>query len=290
VFNCQKCGAEFVARHKRKYCVQHSTTWRDAECAQCRKTYKTKKNNSRFCSRKCKSDSMRVFNGNTAYCIVCGKQFVMNRRKVCCGRECGFIHHKKLLGEIAWIREQSRRAKQTPKEFPECRICGGPVKGNPCSRYCSHKCRLKKWARYNRRRWNKESKWIETCCQKCGVAFSVRVNPSKRRTRYYCSQRCSTNSTQVQKSHTRRVAYRLGDRITLQDVASLSLGLCGICGDVVDMSLHGWDQRGPTIDHIVPLSRGGTHTLGNVQLAHRACNTRKGAKTEITPKIIRAVA
>ena len=30
-----------------------------------------------------------------------------------------------------------------------------------------------------------------------------------------------------------------------------------------------------SLDHIVPLSQGGTHTLGNVQLAHLVCNERK---------------
>lgn len=48
-------------------------------------------------------------------------------------------------------------------------------------------------------------------------------------------------------------------------------GYCGICGEPI---------MEPTIelDHIVPLAAGGTHEPNNVQLAHRACNRRKGAK------------
>jgi 5-methylcytosine-specific restriction endonuclease McrA len=41
------------------------------------------------------------------------------------------------------------------------------------------------------------------------------------------------------------------------------------------------DGRRPlaaTIDHIVPLAAGGDDTKANVQLAHRRCNTRKGAR------------
>ncbi len=34
----------------------------------------------------------------------------------------------------------------------------------------------------------------------------------------------------------------------------------------------------PSIDHIVPITRGGTHTWDNAQLAHLLCNTRKGNK------------
>jgi hypothetical protein len=47
-------------------------------------------------------------------------------------------------------------------------------------------------------------------------------------------------------------------------------GVCAICGDDVD-PFHF------TIDHVIPLSAGGEHSYENVQLAHRDCNTRKGA-------------
>ena len=33
-----------------------------------------------------------------------------------------------------------------------------------------------------------------------------------------------------------------------------------------------------SLDHVVPLSRGGSHTLGNVRCAHLICNIRKGSK------------
>jgi 5-methylcytosine-specific restriction endonuclease McrA len=60
------------------------------------------------------------------------------------------------------------------------------------------------------------------------------------------------------------------EKFTADDVFARSLGLCGICGAAVTSDFH--------IDHIIPISRGGTHTLGNVQLAHPKCNLSKGAK------------
>lgn len=33
-----------------------------------------------------------------------------------------------------------------------------------------------------------------------------------------------------------------------------------------------------SLDHVVPLTRGGTHTYDNLRLAHRSCNSRKGAR------------
>jgi 5-methylcytosine-specific restriction endonuclease McrA len=32
----------------------------------------------------------------------------------------------------------------------------------------------------------------------------------------------------------------------------------------------------PELDHIIPLSAGGAHTLDNVACAHRSCNLEKG--------------
>lgn len=34
----------------------------------------------------------------------------------------------------------------------------------------------------------------------------------------------------------------------------------------------------PSIDHIIPVSHGGTHTWDNVELAHRYCNGVKSDK------------
>jgi 5-methylcytosine-specific restriction endonuclease McrA len=36
------------------------------------------------------------------------------------------------------------------------------------------------------------------------------------------------------------------------------------------------DLGAPTIDHIVPMAKGGDDTKINVQLAHFSCNSRKG--------------
>lgn len=46
-------------------------------------------------------------------------------------------------------------------------------------------------------------------------------------------------------------------------------GLCGICGKLI--------PGGFTIDHIIPLARGGKHCYENVQIAHSKCNNRKGS-------------
>ena len=63
-----------------------------------------------------------------------------------------------------------------------------------------------------------------------------------------------------------------------QAVFERDAGICGICFHVVDLTLRFPDPLSPTIDHIVPLSKGGVHAPENVQLAHLGCNSSKGAR------------
>lgn len=52
-------------------------------------------------------------------------------------------------------------------------------------------------------------------------------------------------------------------------------GLCPLCGDVIDRSLSWPDRYSASLDHIVPLSRGGEHSDENCQWVHLRCNMSK---------------
>jgi len=55
--------------------------------------------------------------------------------------------------------------------------------------------------------------------------------------------------------------------------------ICGICGQPVDKTRKNPDPLAPTIDHIIPVSKGGHPSeLANLQLAHRWCNRQKSNK------------
>lgn len=60
--------------------------------------------------------------------------------------------------------------------------------------------------------------------------------------------------------------------------------VCGICGHEVDFSLKFPHPLSPTIDHIIPVAKGGHPSdIANLQLAHFYCNRQKSDK--LTPKI-----
>lgn len=55
--------------------------------------------------------------------------------------------------------------------------------------------------------------------------------------------------------------------------------VCGICGKPVDFSLKYPHPLSATVDHIVPVSKGGHPSdISNLQLAHRCCNRAKSDK------------
>lgn len=57
---------------------------------------------------------------------------------------------------------------------------------------------------------------------------------------------------------------------------------CHLCGEPIDMAAPrqigkpGW-ERGFHQDHVVPLSKGGAHSIENTMPAHGLCNISKGA-------------
>ena len=58
--------------------------------------------------------------------------------------------------------------------------------------------------------------------------------------------------------------------------------VCGLCDESVPRDAVWPDPLSASLDHVVPLSRGGAHSLENVQLAHLSCNVRKGAREDVS--------
>lgn len=53
---------------------------------------------------------------------------------------------------------------------------------------------------------------------------------------------------------------------------------CYLCGNDIDYTLKSPDPWSFEIDHIIPLTLGGTDDLDNLGPSHRQCNRNKGAR------------
>lgn len=81
-----------------------------------------------------------------------------------------------------------------------------------------------------------------------------------------------------EKKNKRRVLKHSGKYvyINIYNIYKRDRWKCGICGLRVNVKLKHPHPYSPSLDHIVPLSKGGSHTPENVQLAHLRCNLSKG--------------
>jgi hypothetical protein len=109
----------------------------------------------------------------------------------------------------------------------------------------------------------------------------------KRRNRKYCGDECRrlNNIERVMElydaaSSTGRVKEAMHWRRTMTDYLAERDGVkCGICRKRVNITLTSGtrgDPMGPSIDHVVPRSKGGTNDLANLRLTHWTCNNKRG--------------
>lgn len=67
-----------------------------------------------------------------------------------------------------------------------------------------------------------------------------------------------------------------GEKILHLDIFERDEWICHLCNKLIDRHLRGDNWWRATLDHVIPLSRGGTHTYDNVAAAHWYCNMKKG--------------
>jgi 5-methylcytosine-specific restriction endonuclease McrA len=77
-----------------------------------------------------------------------------------------------------------------------------------------------------------------------------------------------------------RAAIRLGEPVPPTAIYSRDDWICQICNDPVNRQARHPDPMSVSLDHIIPLAKGGTHTYDNLQCAHLVCNIRKSDKVE----------
>lgn len=136
--------------------------------------------------------------------------------------------------------------------------------------------------------WDDDSDKALLQCKECGHVFSRFPKTDKHVRCPNCAARSMGGSQHVSIGGHRKRCKRYGAKfdktVTLSRVIERDGNRCQICGcecNDQDLTYGCWGPTYPTIDHIVPLSKGGNHTMENVQLACARCNTKKSNTTGV---------
>ncbi len=205
-------------------------------------------------------------------CIGCGTPFRRSSRgsndaKKYCSRACAFKNIK------AWLRPSPERKPKFCKVRPcvqcgvivrpprkHCAPCSAQISANPVARCCSA-CRKEEVGQY---------------AKLCDVCRTSRAKA--RRQAFGKKQRQKYGKNWRTRARVLGVPWEKVDRVKVFERDGWRCQICLVDTPMVLMGTN--SQTSPTLDHRLPISKGGPHTYANLQCACRACNTRKGDKTE----------
>lgn len=101
-------------------------------------------------------------------------------------------------------------------------------------------------------------------CVTCGRVYE----PGRSVRRKYCGKACKPN----------RNAGSVNRRDWVERLAARDGWRCWLCDHTIDPALYWPLSMAGSVDHVVPISRGGTDEGKNLRLAHVQCNTARGVK------------
>jgi 5-methylcytosine-specific restriction endonuclease McrA len=164
-----------------------------------------------------------------------------------------------------------------------CEVCGLAFEVGKRKRYCSPDCSVEA----NRQRALRKAELVrasrpETKVKICGwCGDGVEVSSSSLASKlYHDACRAEATRHRNRKKTVKRQGAKTVERIDIFVLAERDNFVCHICSGLVDMSVSRVSRFGATVDHVVPISKGGLDSLENVRLAHWICNIRKSDSLE----------
>ncbi len=236
----------------------------------------------------CRSEQYNNPIGVELTCCYCGKKYIpkSKERDLYCTRECYFkVIEKKCKTCGVSLRGTNKKdycsAECQPdrqKPYFTCVACGEIKEGWAGQKYCSGECLRK----VNRKRFkiyavnqHKPKKFI---CKECGKEHSPEYGD---KSRVFCSRECMNKHGKRVAKATRNARLRgcvNWRRIDPIEILKRDNWTCQLCGIKTPKKHRGTiKDNAPEVDHIVPLSLGGSHIATNLQCLCRKCNIEKGA-------------
>lgn len=266
-YTCEICEEKFSGR-KRKYCSKH-----------CSDEARRTRNRNRW-----REDNPSWDERITSTCEHCSKEFNHSKRvpnAKFCSDECRYTYRSRTEGRRPLadvIKERKEQARITFETNERRRLVKNII------RLIENEINQKEMSI---ERENKIKELTRPCVE-CGNTF---YNPSPNV--LTCSSECSRKRTRRisrMKYKGRINKYNLVDKdISLVRLYKKADGVCYICNEHCNWSDKEVTEEGytivgdsyPTIEHVIPLSKGGKHSWNNVKLSCMRCNTLKRDKLPI---------
>jgi 5-methylcytosine-specific restriction endonuclease McrA len=207
-------------------------------------------------------------------CRECGVAFRYDgpghRPPLECGTDCRTQRSRR--------RDRARRPRMTELRTGVCEDCGTEtVAGLAGSvpRRCAP-CVRAFYVEYHRvrdaeRRPRQPAKRKD--CELCDATYDA---PARNTTGKYCGA-CREGIHYLYRATRASRLAKGAESFPAREIYERDGWVCQLCFDPVDPEARWGDPWYASLDHIIPLSRGGPHARANVQLAHQRCNRRKWA-------------
>lgn len=215
-------------------------------------------------------DRSRQIRGSKEYtreCIVCGKAFTTwLPQKKTCSDECKEVNKKN------HDKGRARNSKKTPEEQHRQWIRRRYGSKDNYQKWLAEQDILKQ-KRKQERLAEKEAHHRYGECVVCGKTFET-YNPRQKT----CSKACGRRYANARKQNRIPKEQIIDSDITLEALYRRDSGVCYLCGKQCDWNDKDGNKVGPSypsIDHLIPVARGGLHSWSNVRLAHFKCNADK---------------
>lgn len=246
-------------------------------------------------------------------CVMCNAEFEGRANAKYCSKLCIYKAERERQAAIGYRRRPDVVAKrkaygrvhrQRAKVTATCVVCGGEWQANwkaktqpvsHCSPLCvsigrygerlslvpdTHPSRSTEVpADHPARRKPQATRFMSGRCPHCGDWYLADRLAFSRHTDRTCSNRCAKRMANVRRRAAERDAFV--SPVNRFEIFERDGWMCMLCGDPIERDEVSPHPLSPSIDHVIPLARGGTHEPGNVQAAHLLCNSLKGDRVEL---------
>lgn len=257
-------------------------------CEQCGKEFNALRNRNKYCGKECYIESKRYSNNEQlekAFKERFESKFKNHEYHSGFTTSEGYFKSKcKICGSV-----QERAAQCTRPRNQSDIKCDNCISLNQTKKQLIRKLvntlnkDIKDKEKYQKQLATEESDRAKrtSVCNECGEVFTGTIRGMK-----YCSIKCANKHSNRIKDINRRRKLKNNGRIdwsiTLDKLIKRDKNVCHICKDKCDKKDYKVvdgnfivGKEYPSIDHLVPVNKGGTHSWDNIKLAHHHCNAIK---------------